>query len=422
MKDHERVNRELWDRQSDEYQAGHGVQISAAPAAWGTWRIPESELRLLPDVQGLDVLELGCGGGQWTAWLAEHGAAVIGIDISVRQLEHARRLLERKRVNARLVAGSAESLPFAAGCFDLIISDHGAMSWADPARTLPEAARVLRPGGRLVFCATSVFMLLVGWDDEVGPSNQLERDYFGLSALSEGDGGALTFSRPHGEWIKLFRENGLAVEALHEPRPEADAVSTFYPAATAEWARRWPAEMIWVIRREPFIPPTGLRQLQRSFAHHSWATANLIDFCHGLGPQQLQLTAPGTLGPIERTLTHLVSSEQFYLRDLTGEDPRRWIESRIVSLDELAARAGENASRWVAYLETGPDPDETFVTTWRGNPKTVVRWGSLTQAIVHGTEHRTHVCTILGANGIEPPDLSVGAFEDETVVEEGSRA
>lgn len=199
-------------------------------------------------------------------------------------------------------------------------------------------------------------------------------------------------------------------------------MSTFSPIPAAEWARRWPAEMIWVVRREPLTPPPGLRQLQRSLAHHSWATAKLIDFQYGLDPQQLRLTAPGTLGLIERTLTHLVSSEQFYLRDLTGEAPRKWIESRIVSLDELAARATENAFRWVAYLEAGPDPDEAFATTWRGKPKRVVRWGSPTQAIVHGTEHRTHVCTILGANGIEPPDLSVGAFEDATAVGEGARA
>jgi hypothetical protein len=124
------------------------------------------------------------------------------------------------------------------------------MSWADPSRTLPEAARVLRPGGQLIFCATSVLLLLVGWDDELGPSNQLERDYFGLAAISEGDGGAQTFSRPHGEWIRLFRENGLAIEALVEPRPEPDAVTTFYPASTAAWARRWPAEMIWLVRRK----------------------------------------------------------------------------------------------------------------------------------------------------------------------------
>ena len=200
MRDHERGNRDLWNRQSDWYQAGRGQPISAAPDAWGAWRIPESQLHLLPDVHGRDVLELGCGGGQWSVWLAEKRANVTGIDILERQLEHARDLLERKQVAARLVACSAESLPFGDSSFDLIISDHGAVSWADPARTVPEAARVLRLGGRLIFCATSVFMLLVGWDDESGPSDHLERDYFGLAAISEGDDGAQTFSRPHGEW------------------------------------------------------------------------------------------------------------------------------------------------------------------------------------------------------------------------------
>lgn len=412
LKEHERANRELWNRQSDEYQAGHGVPISAAPDAWGSWRIPESQLRILPDVRGLDVLELGCGGGQWTAWLAEHGATVTGIDISERQLEHARRLLATKGVDARLVPGSAENLPFEAQTFDLIISDHGAMSWADPARTVPEAARVLRPGGTLIFCATSVLMLLVGWDDEAGPTDRLERDYFALTSLSEGEG-AYTFSRPHSEWIRLFRDNGLAIEALHEPRPEENAVSTFYPAPTSTWARRWPAEAIWVVRREASADDgRGRRQLQRMLAYHAWATIRLIDFCRGLDSEQLQLTAAGTTGSVERTLTHLVSSEQFYLRDLTGYDPPTWIENSIVSLDELAARAAENAARWTDYLNQNHEPDDAYTTGWRGTPKAVVRWGTLTQTIAHGAEHRTHVGSVLGANGIEPPDLSVGAYED----------
>jgi uncharacterized damage-inducible protein DinB len=155
-----------------------------------------------------------------------------------------------------------------------------------------------------------------------------------------------------------------------------------------------------------------LSQLHRILAYNSWATETLIEFCAAT-PGCLSLTAGGTLGPIERALTHLVSSEQFYLRDLTGEDPPIWIESKIVSLEELAARTAENASRWIAYLDTGTDPEEAFETSWRGRAVHIVRWGSLTQAIVHGVEHRTHVCTILGANGIEPPDLSVGACEEQ---------
>ena len=157
--------------------------------------------------------------------------------------------------------------------------------------------------------------------------------------------------------------------------------------------------------------------MTRLFAWHSWATRRLIYFCCGLTPDQQKLTAAGTMGSIERTLTHLVSSEQFYLRDLTGEDPPRWIESLIVPVEELIDRATENAGRWVGYLDSRLDPDEAFTTNWRSKEKHVVRWGTVAQAIAHGAEHRTQVCTVLGANGIEPPDLSVGAYEDAVFAE-----
>ena len=152
--------------------------------------------------------------------------------------------------------------------------------------------------------------------------------------------------------------------------------------------------------------------LDRAFAYHAWATRALIDFCAALSVDQQRLAAPGTTGSIERTLTHLVSSEQFYLRDLTGSDPSRWIETRVVPIQELGRHALENEARWREYLSLGLDPDESFTTGWRGRDRRVVRWSSLVQALTHGTEHRTHVCTVLGANGIEPPDISVGAYED----------
>lgn len=170
-------------------------------------------------------------------------------------------------------------------------------------------------------------------------------------------------------------------------------------------------------QREGLHDALASNQLRRLFEYHSWATRKLIDFCCGLAYKEQKLTAPGTLGTIERTLTHLVSSEQFYLRDVTGEDPPQWIERRIVPVAELVDSAGENAERWRSYLDSEPDPDEVFTTIWRGSTKQVVRWGTVAQAIVHGAEHRTHACTVLGANGIEPPDLSVGAYEDEVLAE-----
>lgn len=134
-------------------------------------------------------------------------------------------------------------------------------------------------------------------------------------------------------------------------------------------------------QREGLHAASASNQLRRFFEYHSWATRKLINFCSGLASEEQKLTAAGTLGTIERTLTHLVSSEQFYLRDLTGDDPPQWIESRIVPVAELVARATENAERWRSYLDSEPDPEEVFTTMWRGSAKRVVRWGAVAQAI-----------------------------------------
>lgn len=248
MREHERSNRAYWDRWSEEYQATHGREISARPDAWGMWRIPETDLAVLPEVRDRRVLDLGCGGGQWSVWLAQRGANVTGLDISGSQLAHARDAADAASIDLGLVQASGESAPFADKTYDLVLSDHGAMSWGDPKRTLPEMARVLRPGGTLAFCVTGPLSEIC-WDDALdAPGEQLRGDYFGLGAVDEGEG-AVAFNLPYGEWIRLFRECGFAVEALLEPRPEPDATSTFRPSGAA-WARRWPGELIWKVRRE----------------------------------------------------------------------------------------------------------------------------------------------------------------------------
>jgi SAM-dependent methyltransferase len=242
-------NRALWDRWSASYQATHGAEIAALPDAWGAWRVPEAELRVLPDVRGRDVLELGCGGGQWSLWLAQRGARVVGLDLSAAQLGHASAAARAAGSPIAFVQASAEHLPFVDGSFDLLLSDHGAMSWADPDRTVPEAARVLRPDGLLVFCVSSP-LFRVCWDDAAdAAADRLHRDYFGMHAVPE-SGGASSFALPYGEWIRRFRAHHLAVEALVEPQPPDGAVSSFFGPADA-WARRWPAEAIWKVRREP---------------------------------------------------------------------------------------------------------------------------------------------------------------------------
>jgi SAM-dependent methyltransferase len=246
---HAARNQASWDAYSDEYQEKHGEQLAASGGfAWGTAQVPESELRILGDVAGKDVLELGCGAAQWSIALAARGARPVGIDLSARQLEHARRLMAEAGVYFPLIHGSAEEVPLSDASFDIVFCDHGAMTFADPYRTVPEAARLLRPGGLFAFSHHSPIETIC-WaigEDRVG--DRLALDYFGMHQFDDGE--EIYFQLQYGEWIRLFRTNGFIVEALVEPRPAGDATSSYRDAEELAWARRWPSESIWRLRRE----------------------------------------------------------------------------------------------------------------------------------------------------------------------------
>lgn len=249
MTEYVAANRSAWDRWSDGYQAKHGWLLASEHAeAWGLWRIPERELQVLGDVSGRDVLEVGCGAANWSIALARRGARVVALDNSPRQLEHARRAAEPS-LPLQLVEGTAEALPFDAARFDVVFSDYGALSWVDPAVAVPEVARVLRTGGLLAFCTTSPFFFLFLDSARRELRHELQRDYFGMRTRDVGDG-ATDFQVPFGEWIAIFRRAGLCVEDLIEVQPPADAITTFRDRPL-EWARRWPVENIWRVRRLP---------------------------------------------------------------------------------------------------------------------------------------------------------------------------
>jgi SAM-dependent methyltransferase len=244
---HVRKNLAGWEAGSDAYQRAHGEALELAPLAWGVWRVPEAELRVLGDVGGLDLLELGCGAAQWSIALVPLGARATGLDLSARQLGHARRLAAAAGVRLPLVQASAEQVPFADASFDVVFCDHGAMTFADPERTVPEAARVLRPGGLFAFAALSPWHE-VCYDDEADRVGMaLRHDYFGLDRY-EGDD-EVVFTRTYGDWVRLFVASGLAVEELIEPRPPGDATLTYRDAETRAWARRFPLEAIWKARK-----------------------------------------------------------------------------------------------------------------------------------------------------------------------------
>jgi SAM-dependent methyltransferase len=234
------ANRARWNAWADEYQEKHGQFLRGA--AWGTWQIPESELGLLGDVAGKDVLELGCGAARFSIALAARGARSVGVDYSERQLEHARAL----GAEFPLVHTPAENVPLPGASFDVVFSDHGALSWGDPSRVVPEAARLLRLGGLLVFNVTSPFARMCLDEAADRQTETLLLPYFGLRRIDEGDGAA-TYNLGYGEWIGLLRANGLAVEELVEPQPPEGATTTY--GIPVEWAEKWPAECIWVCRK-----------------------------------------------------------------------------------------------------------------------------------------------------------------------------
>jgi SAM-dependent methyltransferase len=247
---HAAVNRERWDEQSDEYQERHGGQIEkSGGTAWGVWQIPEAQLQILGDVSGLDVLEFGCGAAQWSIALAAQGARMTGLDNSARQLEHARQLMAAAGVQFPLVHASAEATGLPDAGFDMVFCDFGAMTFADPRLTVPEAARLLRSGGLFAFSTTTPIVELVWPADAEHPGEQLLLNYWEELQRIEPKGEPINFQLPYGEWIALFLEHDFTIEGLIELRPEPGATSSYRSQEDREWARRWPMEQIWRLRR-----------------------------------------------------------------------------------------------------------------------------------------------------------------------------
>ncbi len=249
LSEHAVRNRESWNADSDTYQAEHGAQLAASGGlAWGVWRIPEAELGVLGVVENRDILELGCGAAQWSIALAKRGARPVGLDLSESQLACARVLMAEAGVDFPLVHASAEAVPLPDASFDIVFCDYGAMTFADPYLTVPEAARLLRGGGLLAFSGATPILQMCYPEDDDQPGDRLLSEYFGMRAAIPYEG-YVEFVLPYGEWIRLFRANGLLIEDLIEIRPEAQAVSSYRDDIDRAWYRRWPGEQIWKVRK-----------------------------------------------------------------------------------------------------------------------------------------------------------------------------
>src|SRR6478735_8422720 len=183
-------NREAWDGMAAEYVTSGERNWAGDEPTWGVFSVPEAQLHLLPDdLDGKDVIELGCGTAYVSAWLAKRGANPVGIDNSPKQLETAKRLQDKHDIHFPLLLGNAETVPYPDASFDYAISEYGAAIWCDPYKWIPEAARLLRPGGELMFFGNSVqLMVCTPTEDEDAPvTTQLERPLFGMNKFQWSD-------------------------------------------------------------------------------------------------------------------------------------------------------------------------------------------------------------------------------------------
>jgi SAM-dependent methyltransferase len=250
LPEHVAGNREAWDVMAAEYVTAGERNWADDEPTWGIFSVPEAQLHLLPDdLDGKDIIELGCGTAYVSAWLAKRGAKPVGIDNSPKQLETARRLQEQHGIHFPLHLGNAEATPFPDESFDYAISEYGAAIWCDPHKWIPEAARLLRPGGELMFFGNSVqLMVCTPTDNEdARVTTKLERPLFGMDTFQWSDH-STEFHISHGERIRLLRDCGFDVLDLIEVQPPEGATTT-YPWITLEWARQWPCEEAWKARK-----------------------------------------------------------------------------------------------------------------------------------------------------------------------------
>jgi SAM-dependent methyltransferase len=251
LPEHVRRNRAQWDAWAADYVANgeRSWRVTRGEETWGIWNIPQRELHLLPDdLVGKDTIELGCGTAYVSAWLARRGARPVGIDNSAAQLETARRLQAEHDLEFPLIHGNAEHVPMPDATFDIAISEYGASIWADPNAWIPEASRLLRPGGQLIFLINSTLLILCMPDEERPATNELLRPLRGLHRLEWPDDDSVNFALSAGDWIRLLRGNAFDVENLLELYP-AEAATTRFPYTTPEWARQWPTEEVWIARK-----------------------------------------------------------------------------------------------------------------------------------------------------------------------------
>ena len=268
-------NREVWTVSNANYTAASASDSWAQnEITWGRWHTPESQIKVLPKLTGLEVIELGCGTAYFGAWLKKHGAKrVLGVDITPAQLDTAREMNEKFGLGLEFLKANAEAVPLPDESFDMAFSEYGASLWCDPDLWIPEAARLLRPGGELVFMRSTDLEMVCSADTErIG--TQLVRPLKGMHRLDWTDdevGPSTEFHVSHSELFQILRRAAFDVLDFRELYAAEGAVDhPYYEYVTAEWGSQWPSEEIWRAkksRRRPGLPAS--RRTRRPRAAHT---------------------------------------------------------------------------------------------------------------------------------------------------------
>lgn len=236
----------------DALDARASREWATAEPRWGVFGIRDADLGSpLGPVRDLDVVELGCGTAYFSATLATLGARPVGVDPTPAQLATARRMQEATGIRFPLVEAPGERVPLPDASFDLAFSEYGASLWAVPERWVPEAARLLRPGGRLVFLTNSLIAMLCT-PDRGTIGDRLMRPQRGLYRNEWPDEIGVEYHLTHGAWIELLHGTGFEIERLIDVYSRSESrTHPLYDYVSADWAREWPAEEIWTARKRP---------------------------------------------------------------------------------------------------------------------------------------------------------------------------
>ena len=240
-----RANRRWWDAAAPAYLAEHGSDLGDADFLWCPEGLREDDARLLGDVAGRRVLEIGCGSAPCSRWLRSAGAHPVALDVSGGMLARAADLNRATGIEVPLLQADAGALPLADGSVDLACSAFGGLPFvADAGAVFAEVARVLRPGGR--FVASVNHPLRWPFPDSPDPEDlRVVSSYFDRTPYVETDDAGRTVYVEHhrtvGDWVRAVVGAGLTLVDLLEPE--------WTPGRTQNWGQ-------WSPERGALVPGT----------------------------------------------------------------------------------------------------------------------------------------------------------------------